>query len=77
MPKAHQLIIFGKLLDGIPFPHGLIVFNIINGVRFENVEAPIDPAFLAMRFLPEVDDVVMIEHKPTESSRRQDRRYCG
>lgn len=77
MPIAHQLIIFRELLDGIPLPHSLIIFNVINGFMIEDIEAAIDPAFLAMRFLTKVDNVIMIEHKPTESCRRQDGRYCG
>ena len=72
MAIAHQLIIFRELLDGIPLPHSLIIFNVINGFMIEDIEAAIDPAFLAMRFLSEVNDVVMIEHKPTKSRRRQD-----
>ena len=77
MPIAHQLIIFGELLDGILFPHGLIISNVINGFMLKYIETAIDPAFLAMRFLSEVNNVVMIEHKPAESRRRQDGRYCG
>ena len=52
MSIAHQLIIFRKLLNGIPLPHRLITFNVINSLIIENIETAIDPAFLAMRFLP-------------------------
>ena len=77
MPKAHQLIIFRELLDGLSLPHSFIIFNVINGFMLENIEAAIDPAFLAMRFLTEVDDVIVIKHKSTKSCRRQDGRYGG
>lgn len=72
MPIAHQLIISRELQDRIPLPHSLIPVNVINGLRLKDIEATVDPAFLAMRFFLEVHDVIVIEHEPSESGRRQD-----
>ncbi len=71
MPIPHQLTIFCELLDGIPLPYGLITRNVINGLMLENIETTIDPAFLAMRFLFEVNDMVLIKHESSESRRRK------
>ena len=72
MPISHQLIISRELQDRIPLPHSLISLNVVNGLRLKDIETAVDPAFFAMRFLLEVNDVIVIEYEPSESGRRQD-----
>ena len=72
MPIAHQLIISRELQDRISLPYSLISLNVFNGLRLKDIETTVDPTFFAMRLLLEVNDVIMIEHEPSESGRRQD-----
>ena len=72
MPIAHQLIISRELQNRIPLPRSLIAVNVIDGLGLKDIETTVDPAFFAMRLLLEVNDVIVIEHEPSESGRRQD-----
>ena len=67
MPIAHQLTISRELQDRIPLPHSLIAVNVIDGLGLKDIETTVDPAFLAMRFFLEVNDVIVIEHEPSKS----------
>src|SRR5436309_6484171 len=73
VPVAHQLAIVGQSFYRLALPGRVVAFDVVQRLRLQDEEAPVDPAFRRLRLLVEFPHLVSGEADSSEPGRRAHR----
>src|SRR5882757_1988907 len=72
VPVCHELAFAGQALEGLLFEVSIVTVDEVKDLGLKHKERSVDPAFLGLRLLRELGDLIAVHFQVTEARRRTD-----